>query len=80
MAKLRKQPTAPLNSWDLDAEPGERRFISKPDLEGAYIVDLVEANGRDKRAAGELTPRVVKKSGVPRIAFQDDRGIWYWQS
>lgn len=80
MAKLRKQPTAQLCSWDFEAEPGERRFIAKPDLGGAYIVDLVESNGRDKKAAGELTPRVVKKNGVPRIAFMDDRGVWYWKS
>jgi hypothetical protein len=35
-------------------------------------------NGKDKRAIGELTPKLVKKNGKPRIAKLHDDGFWYW--
>jgi hypothetical protein len=76
--RLRKQPTAGLSAWDHEAEPGDRRYIPKPELEGAWIVDLVLSSGRNKRDVGELTPKVVKKNGRPRIAQLHDDGLWYW--
>lgn len=76
--RLRKQPTAVLAAWDHEAEQGDRRYIPKPELEGAWIVDLVLSRGRNKRDAGELTPKVVKKNGRPRIAQLHDAGLWYW--
>lgn len=77
MRKLYKQPTKSLNSWDWDAKPRERVFRPMP-LGGAYIYDLRESNGRNKAAMGELTPILVKKNGVPRIAIKADDGLWYW--
>ena len=76
--KLRKQPIARLNPWNFDLEPGDRVFELRPDLGSAYIYDLIESTGRNKRAAGELVSRLVKKSGQPRLA--ELRGdCWYWQ-
>lgn len=77
--KLRKQPVRCYCERDEQAEPGERLFKPMPELEGAYIIDLVESRGKDKRAAGVLTPQTVRKHARPRIAFMDDSGVWYWQ-
>lgn len=77
MRKLRKQPVAAINCRDFDREPGDRVYESMPELEGAFMHDLRGSTGRNKRDAGELTSRVVKKSGKRRLAvFCGD--AWYW--
>lgn len=76
--KLRKQPKGQINNWNFDAENGERYFEPRPELEGAYIYDLTESRGMNKRDAGELTPRLVRKHGKPRVALLADDGLWYW--
>lgn len=78
MRRMRKQPVAQLNQWDWDREPGDRVFRPMNKSEYAAIYDLVESNGRHKSAAGELTPRLVKKRGKPRRAAMDDVGVWHW--
>lgn len=78
MRRLKKQPVTSYNPWDWKREAGERVYHPQPSLEGAYIYDLVESRGRNKRDTGELTPRLVRKNGKPRIAIQDDQGTWYW--
>lgn len=78
MRKLRKQPTGPLNPWDFGAEPSDRVYEPRPDKDCAFIYDLRESRGRNKAAAGELTPQLVVKDGKPRQAVLDDDGLWYW--
>lgn len=78
--KLRKQPTKQFcQRGHFDDEPGDRLFDPQPQLEGAYIIDLVQSNGWAKRALGELTPKTVKKNGIPRIAELGSDGFWYWK-
>jgi hypothetical protein len=76
--RLRKQPIALFNPWNFAAEPGDRMYLPVPESEGAHIYDVYESRGRNKRAAGELSRRIVKRNGIPRLAFLDDTGVWRW--
>ena len=78
MRRLRKQPVACFNPWDLSREVGDRVFCPQSHLECAYMYDLVESNGR-KSTDGELIPRLVKKNGIPRRAVIGENDIWYWE-
>lgn len=77
MRKMRKQPVGPRNDWNHNLEIGDRVYtwVKYPLL--AVMDDLMESNGRNKAALGELTPRRVIKDGEPRIAMLQD-GVWYW--
>lgn len=77
MRKLRKQPVGPRNDWNFELEAGERVFERRG--ESAVMYDLQESTGWNKRTAGELTPRLVKKNGCPRLAVMGDDGIWFWE-
>ena len=77
MRRMRKQPSAGYNPWNFDLEAGDRVYDPQPELECCYIYDLVESRGRNKSAAGELTPVLVKKNGYPRRGVLGD-GVWYW--
>lgn len=79
MRKLRKQPTKIYNEWAFDFEAGDRCFKPDPNNRNAFIVDLRESTGRNKRDAGELTPVFVKKDGLIRKAILCDDGFWYWE-
>lgn len=46
----------------------------------AEMLDLHESTGRNKRDAGELSFRVVRKDGLPRLAARGAGGWWYWLS
>ena len=76
MRKLTKQPVGPRNDWDFRLEVGERVYERRGD--SAVMYDLRET-GRNKRDCGELTPHIVKKHGVPRLAVMGDDGVWYWE-
>lgn len=78
MRRLRKQPRCRRNDWNMDLEPDDRVFDSRPVSEGAWMYDLRESKGRNKRDSGELTPVLVKKNGKPRLAALCDDGNWYW--
>lgn len=79
MRKIRKQPVCAYNPWNWNLEPGDRVYRVMPELEGAYMIDLRESTGRNKRDAGELTPHTVTKNGAPRLAVLGDNLQWYWQ-
>lgn len=76
MRKLRKQPVARMDPWNFSLEPGDRVFEWRG-ADQAFMYDLRESHGRNKRAAGELTPYRVTKDGIARRARRID-GIWYW--
>ena len=80
MTKLiRKQPVGPLNPRNFSLEAGDRVW-QRDYSEGTVVMhDLRESTGRDKAAAGDLTPHVVKKNGKPRRAFRANDGKWYWE-
>lgn len=77
MRKMRKQPMGVRNDWYPDYEPGDRVYRWLEYEKSALMYDLVESRGRNKAAAGELTPILVKKDKGPRLAIVKD-GIWYW--
>jgi hypothetical protein len=77
-SKLRKQPIAMYSPWNHCFEAGVRLY-AKVDNRLAHIYDLRESTGRNKRDRGELTPRIVKKNGEPRIAYQREDGVWFWK-
>lgn len=78
MRKMRKQPKGPWNPCNFELEVGDRVFMGKPELEGAYIYDLRESNGVYKRGVGQLIPFLIKKNKQPRLAQLGDDNIWYW--
>lgn len=80
MSRIRKQPVASYNPWDWEREAGDRVYAYDPSHQAAYMIDLVESRGRNKRDAGELTPRIVKKNGKVRLAYRAGDGIWYWDT
>jgi hypothetical protein len=78
MRKIRKQPVGPLNAWNYSLLPGDRCWQRDHSEDYVLMVDLRESTGRDKAAAGDLTPHTVKRNGKPRRAVLADDGIWYW--
>lgn len=78
MRKMRKQSICPRNDWNHSLEVGDRVWTWVKLGETAMMDDLVQSNGKNKAAAGELTPRRVSKNGRARIAVVKD-GIWYWE-
>jgi hypothetical protein len=58
------------NPWNFNAEPGD--IMVKPDGT-AYQLEV--SRGRNKAAAGELTPRELKKPGY-RATIQDGKLVW----
>ena len=78
MKKIRKQPVGPFNAWNFSLEHGDRVWRRDATENTIVMVDLRESSGRNKAAAGDLTPHVVKKSGKPRLAVQGEDGMWYW--
>ena len=76
MRKMRKQPVGARNDWNFDLEDGDRVYTWITS-DSAVMDDLFLSTGKDKRAAGELTPRRVSKDGRARIAVVKD-GVWYW--
>lgn len=75
---MRKQPVASYNPWNWKAEVGERVYrYCGSGVTIAFMFDLRESRGRNKAAAGELTPHSVKKNGQLRLAINID-DIWYW--
>lgn len=77
MRRMRKQPKQARNDWDYTLEVGDRVYTWIRFKETAVIDDLVKSNGRNKAAAGELTPIRVTKNGQNRIAIIKN-GVWYW--
>ncbi len=77
MRKMRKQPVGVRNDWNFALEDGDRVYTWIKFDKTAVMYDLVLSNGKNKRAAGELTPRRVSRDGRARIVSVKD-GVWYW--
>ena len=77
MRRMRKQPISVRNDWNHNLEVGDRVYTWVKYPETAMMDDLIESYGRNKAAAGELTPVRVVKNGQCRLATIKD-GIWYW--
>jgi len=73
LIRMRKQPIKRMNSWDFDAEVGERVI----GIDGK-VYDLCESRGRNKSAAGELTPVLARPHKKGARATKIDEG-WYWE-
>ena len=68
---MRRQPTRTVSDWVQDAEVGECIIYR------GWPHRLAESRGRNKRAAGELTP--VKIRGPRRaIGIRQVNATWYW--
>ena len=74
---MRKQPVGARNDWNFGLEDGDRVYTWIKVDKTAMMDDLFLSTGKNKRAAGELTPRRVTKDGRARIAVVKD-GVWYW--
>ena len=75
---MRKQPVGPLDAWNFSLQPGDRVWQRDHSEDTVSMFDLRESTGRNKAAAGDLTPHQVKKNRRPRRAFLADDGKWYW--
>jgi hypothetical protein len=77
MRRMRKQPIGHANPRNFRLMPGDRVWRQDHTTGEYHMLDLRESRGRDKAAAGELTPVVVKKNGRPRVACVWC-GLWFW--
>jgi len=57
--------------------PGDRVWRQDYTTGEFHMMDLCESRGRDKAAAGELTPVTVRKNGRARVAIEHC-GQWFW--
>jgi hypothetical protein len=77
MRRMRKQPVGSANPRNFRLMPGDRVWRQDYTTGEFHMMDLRESRGRDKAAAGELTPVIVKKNGRARVACVW-YGLWFW--
>ena len=72
--KMRKQVRRSMNCRSWSHEDNERVI----DILDGKVYDLVASTGRNKRSAGELTPRLAppQRNGATAVEIN---GVWYWE-
>ena len=67
-----QQPLGYTTGHDFSIEVGDVYVF------GGWPHRMAESNGRDKRAAGELTPRRINGPPWARGYDRDVNGVWHW--